>query len=121
MFQTLVRDFGRLAVFMICARMIVLFRPRESYEKYLRLLMSARILLQFLTPVKRILSGEALDLRVLGEYAESMEIPFGENGAESIWEKEAEEESYGTEIDVEVEDVTEIRTKEIYLGGSDEP
>ena len=120
MFEALTRDLGRLAIFMICAQMIVLFRPRESYEKYLRLLMSALILLQFLTPVKRILTGEALDSQILENYAEALEISFGGSWDESMVDGEPE---FLTEpgIEVEVEAVTEIKTKEINLGGGNEP
>ena len=120
MFETLTRDLGRLAVFMICAQMIVLFRPRENYEKYLRLLMSALILLQFLTPVKRILTGEALDSQILENYTEALETSFDGGWDESSWDGKTE---LGGErgIEVEVEAVTEIKTKEINLGGGNEP
>ncbi len=119
MFEALTRDLGRLAIFMICAQMIVLFRPRESYEKYLRLLMSALILLQFLTPVKRILTGEALDSQILENYAEALEITFDGSWNESVGDEEPElTEEPG--IEVEVDEVTEIKTKEIILGGGNE-
>lgn len=120
MFEALTRDLGKLAVFMICAQMIVLFRPRESYEKYLRLLMSALILLQFLTPVKRILTGEALDSRIMDNYAEALEISFGGSWDGSGRDGEPEL-SEGSGIAVEVESVTEIKMKEINLGGGNEP
>ena len=132
MFEALTRDLGRLAVFMICAQMIVLFRPRESYEKYLRLLMSALILLQFLTPVKRILTGEALDSQILENYAEALETSFDGGWDECPWDGKTElggecpwdgKMELGGEsgIEVEMEAVTEIKTKEINLGGGHEP
>lgn len=120
MFEALTRDLGRLAVFMICAQMIVCFRPRESYEKYLRLLMSALILLQFLTPVKRILTGEALDSKILENYAEIMEMPFGEARDESMQDG-GNGMGEGCGIEVEVEAVPEIKMREINCGGVNEP
>lgn len=40
----------RIGVFLICARILVHFRPNASYEKYLKLLTSLMILSQFLLP-----------------------------------------------------------------------
>lgn len=36
----------KMGIFMICAQAIVHFRPKASYEKYLRLLVSAMLLVQ---------------------------------------------------------------------------
>lgn len=41
----------RVGIFMICAQAIVHFRPNESYEKYLKLLMSIMVLIQLFAPV----------------------------------------------------------------------
>lgn len=41
----------RAGIFMICAQAIVHFRPNESYEKYLKLLMSIMVLIQLFTPI----------------------------------------------------------------------
>lgn len=41
----------RVGIFMICAQAIVHFRPNESYEKYLKLLMSIMVLIQLCVPV----------------------------------------------------------------------
>lgn len=46
-FQTICR----VGIFMICAQAIVHFRPNESYEKYLKLLMSIMVLIQLLVPI----------------------------------------------------------------------
>lgn len=47
----------RTGIFMICAQAIVHFRPQESYEKYLKLLVSAMILLQLFLPLGSFLAG----------------------------------------------------------------
>ena len=40
---------------MICAQAVIHFRPQESYEKYLKLLVSAMVLIQMFLPIGRIL------------------------------------------------------------------
>lgn len=46
-FQTICR----VGIFMICAQAIVHFRPNDSYEKYLKLLMSIMVLIQLFVPI----------------------------------------------------------------------
>ena len=41
----------RVGIFMICAQAIVHFRPREAYEKYLKLLVSIMVLIQLFLPI----------------------------------------------------------------------
>ena len=43
--------------FSICAQTVVHFRPKESYDKYLKLLLSVMLLLQLLQPVLNVLGG----------------------------------------------------------------
>lgn len=52
-FQTICRT----GIFMICAQAIVHFRPQESYEKYLKLLVSAMVLVQLFLPLGSLLTG----------------------------------------------------------------
>lgn len=47
----------RTGIFMICAQAIVQFRPNESYEKYLKLLVSVMILVQIFLPIGRLFTG----------------------------------------------------------------
>lgn len=47
----------RVGIFMICAQAIVHFRPNESYEKYLKLLMSIMVLMQLFAPVASFFFG----------------------------------------------------------------
>lgn len=42
---------------MICAQAIVQFRPHESYEKYLKLLVGVMVLIQLFLPLGRIFLG----------------------------------------------------------------
>lgn len=42
---------GQAGIFLICAQAIVHFRPRESYDKYMKLLLSVMLLLQLICPV----------------------------------------------------------------------
>lgn len=48
---TVVKQVG---IFMICAQMILHFKPAESYGKYIRLLMSIMVLVQLFIPVMEI-------------------------------------------------------------------
>lgn len=41
----------RMGIFMICAQAIVHFRPKASYEKYLKMLVSSMVLIQLLMSV----------------------------------------------------------------------
>ena len=49
---------GQAGIFLICAQTLVHFRPKESYEKYLKLLLSVMLLLQLLHPVLTFLGGD---------------------------------------------------------------
>lgn len=47
----------RTGIFMICAQAITHFRPQESYEKYLKLLVSTMILIQIFIPLGNFVTG----------------------------------------------------------------
>ena len=49
--QWLYRVIGQAGIFLICAQIVVHFRPKESYDNYLKLLLSVMLLLQLLQPV----------------------------------------------------------------------
>lgn len=55
--QWLYRVIGQAGIFLICAQTVVHFRPKESYDKYLKLLLSVMLLLQLLQPVLTVLGG----------------------------------------------------------------
>lgn len=55
--QWLYRVIGQAGIFLICAQTVVHFRPKEAYDKYLKLLLSVMLLLQLLQPVLNVLGG----------------------------------------------------------------
>lgn len=55
--QWLYRVIGQAGIFLICAQTVVHFRPKEAYDKYLKLLLSVMLLLQLLQPVLTIFGG----------------------------------------------------------------
>lgn len=55
--QWLYRVVGQAGIFLICAQTIVHFRPKEAYEKYLKLLLSVMLLTQLLQPVLSVFGG----------------------------------------------------------------
>lgn len=46
----MLREIGRVAVFIICAQTLLHFRAKESYEKYIKLLISMMVLMLLLNP-----------------------------------------------------------------------
>lgn len=48
----------RIGIFMVCAQTFVHFRPKETYEKYLRLLVGTMIVLQLFLPLTNLFRGE---------------------------------------------------------------
>ena len=48
----------RMGIFLICAESILYFSPGSSYQKYIRVLIGFMLLMQFMIPVKAILSGQ---------------------------------------------------------------
>lgn len=59
----------KVGIFMICAQAIIHFRPREAYEKYLKLLVSVMILIQLFLPFGGFLLGKSV-----GETAERLAL-----------------------------------------------
>lgn len=57
--QWLYRLIGQAGIFLICAQTVVHFRPKESYDKYLKLLLSVMLLLQLLQPVLTAFGGDS--------------------------------------------------------------
>ncbi len=58
MYSYLMNTVCRTGIFIICAQVLVHLRPKGSYEKYLKMLMSAMILMQLFLPVSTLFTGE---------------------------------------------------------------
>ncbi len=58
MHSFLMNTICRTGIFIICAQVLVHLRPKGSYEKYLKMLMSAMILMQLFLPVSTLFTGE---------------------------------------------------------------
>lgn len=54
----LIETVCRTGIFVICAQVLVHFRPDASYEKYMKMLVSVMILLQLFLPVSNLFTGE---------------------------------------------------------------
>ena len=123
MIRELLKELGSLTIFMTCAQLLVYFRPKESYEKYLKLLMSALILLQFLTPIQRFFTGKGLELELYWREFQEQFMFSSEDGenfsmpSEDMLIPTTEEE----EITVELSAVEEIQILDVETGGEDEP
>lgn len=63
----------RMGVFLICAQAVVHFRPKAVYEKYLKMLVSAMVLIQLLSGIGGLFSKSGQ-----GEFSESAKW-FAEN------------------------------------------
>lgn len=54
----LIQSICKIGIFVICAQVLIHFRPNGSYEKYLKMLMSAMILLQMFLPISNLFTGD---------------------------------------------------------------
>ena len=66
----------RMGIFMICAQVLIHFRPNGSYEKYMKLLVSVMILAQLFFPVMNLFLEE-------GQQMEDLVVQFQEQMEES--------------------------------------
>ncbi len=64
-----------MGIFMICAQAVVHFRPKESYEKYLKLLVSVIVLIQVFLPIGSFLLGDGRQnaARALEQFGRELE------------------------------------------------
>lgn len=57
--QTFMKTIVQMGIFMICAQVLIHFRPNGSYEKYMKLLVSAMIVAQIFFPlINFVIGGE---------------------------------------------------------------
>lgn len=88
---------------MICAQAIVHFRPQESYEKYLKLLVSVMVLVQLFLPLGSFLAG------VGGEDARGQLESFRESLEQSM--EEARQQAEETDALLEQMTLEEVRRR----------
>lgn len=88
---------------MICAQAIVHFRPEESYAKYLKLLVSAMVLIQLFLPLGRFLfHGDGEELAIQSEaFLNRLEAEISA----------AEKEAYDTDALLEQMTLEEVRRR----------
>lgn len=93
--QWLYKIVGQAGIFLICAQTIVHFRPKESYEKYLKLLLSVMLLIQLLQPVLTLLGdGESPGIEAqVSEFTGELQSVLTRASAQA---KEAQEEVQNT-------------------------
>lgn len=105
--EGLVKELCKLTVFILCAQAIISVRPKECYEKYLKVLVNLLILLQFFMPLRNLLSGKqadapwdgwaAIEERLLGDEVNLSEKGF--SGDEGTTDEGAIEEGVFGEDD----------------------
>lgn len=86
MLTILEKGIGGMTVFIICAQTIVHFRPKASYEKYLKMLISIFILMQLLQAVEGAFSrqGQNFLLQQTREYREKLQRDLTQS-VDTIW------------------------------------
>lgn len=57
MYSEIMKTICQTGIFLVCAQVLVHIRPDKSYEKYLKMLVSAMILLQVFQPISSLLRG----------------------------------------------------------------
>lgn len=70
--SALVELIKRIGIFMIAAQAVIHFTPGQKYEKYIKLIVGMMILLQFVIPIRSILSGTEIDWNEQMEEMERM-------------------------------------------------
>lgn len=93
----------RTGIFMICAQAIVHFRPQESYEKYLKLLVSVMVLIQLFLPLGSFLAG------IRGEAAAGQLEDFRQSLEQSM--EEARQKAEETDVLLERMTLEEVRRR----------
>lgn len=125
LFQTICRT----GIFMICAQTIAHFRPNESYEKYLKLLVSVMVLIQLFLPIGAFFAGVDTSSGVgqVNEFWESLEQSLEDAGRQAAQMEAMLEQMTLDEVRRHIEEQTarggqesqtevETRTKQGVLG-----
>jgi hypothetical protein len=59
-FKDFFRVVCQVGIFMVCTQVVLHFRPNKDYEKYMKMLVGAMVLLQIFIPVVRLFSGDGV-------------------------------------------------------------
>ena len=59
--NSLVELISKMGIFMIASQAVIHFAPAQKYEKYIKLIVSIVILLQFLSPIYKLVNGTEMD------------------------------------------------------------
>lgn len=105
MWQGLLGSIRQMGAFMICAQALIHFKPKGSYEKYMKLLVSAMILVQLLSPVAALLSGidgQSLEERI-SFYSASFEQGLGEAAVQEYRVEQLRQMLLGEQIRAQLE------------------
>lgn len=108
MWEGLLNSIRQMGVFMICAQALLYFKPKGSYEKYMKLLVSAMILVQLLSPVAALLAGKggaSLEERI-AYYTNSFEQGMGEGALEEYRMEQIRQHLLTSQISVQMEDLS---------------
>ena len=110
--QWLYHVIGQVGIFLICAQTLIHFRPRESYEKYLKLLLSVMLLIQLLQPLLTVLGGDEIaGADVQAEQTEDEIQAVTDTAAEVTEETEPPDASDPVKIRVEIPEIAETEIK----------
>ncbi len=77
--ELLLKEIGKVAIFLICAQTLLHFRANDSYEKYIKLLLSMMLMLLLAEPFLNLLSmenGTGFMDKVYG-YEQKLEVILG--------------------------------------------
>ena len=100
-----------MGIFMICAQAVVHFRPKESYEKYLKLLVSVIVLIQVFLPIGSFLLGEGRQnaAKALEQFGRELEQGLEDAAGEAAAADELLEQMTLEEVMRRLEEQEDIR------------
>uniref|UniRef100_UPI004057AAAB hypothetical protein n=1 Tax=Acetatifactor sp. TaxID=1872090 RepID=UPI004057AAAB len=116
----LVKIICQIAIFMICAQAIVHFRPKVSYEKYLKMLLSAMIMIQILASIGGVFwgSGKMQLSERISYFTDTLNEKMQETSGFAVFSEENSEITFledmsGAQEDVrqEIAEIGEISVK----------
>lgn len=115
MLHAFLQGICRAGIFVICAQTLVHFRPRQSYEKYLKLLLSTMIIIQLLSLLddgfkESVLSSLGADYTELWkQWNENAAFEEGDREEAVSGAEDNDETEYG---DIVIEVIPQIRVSD---------